>query len=105
MEKIIAETLKKIAEHPVEIMWICFGFAAQALFAARFIVQWLASEKAGKSIVPIAFWHLSIIGGLMLLIYAIYRKDPVFILGQATGVFIYGRNLYLIFKEKKSTEA
>lgn len=105
MEKIIAETLKKIAENPVEIMWICFGFAAQALFAARFIVQWLASEKAGKSIVPIAFWHLSIIGGLMLLIYAIYRKDPVFILGQATGVFIYGRNLYLIFKEKKSSDA
>ena len=76
--------------------WLVLGFCAQAMFAARFWVQWIASEKAGKSIVPLLFWYLSIFGSLLLLVYSIYRKDPVFILGQATGIFIYTRNLYLI---------
>jgi len=82
--------------------WLVLGFMAQALFAARFWVQWIASEKAGKSIVPLLFWYLSISGSLLLLIYSIYRKDPVFILGQATGIFIYTRNLYLIKREKEA---
>ncbi|MBW1983574.1 MAG: lipid-A-disaccharide synthase N-terminal domain-containing protein [Deltaproteobacteria bacterium] len=82
--------------------WLVLGFCAQAMFAARFWVQWIASEKAGKSIVPLLFWYLSILGSLLLLVYSIYRKDPVFILGQATGIFIYTRNLYLIKREKEA---
>jgi len=77
------------------------GFAGQMIFASRFIVQWLASERAGKSVMPLAFWYLSICGGLMLLVYAVWRKDPVFILGQSLGVFIYSRNLILIAREKR----
>lgn len=88
-------------------LWILLGLFAQALFTARFIVQWLASERAGKSVMPLTFWFLSISGSTLLLIYAIHRKDPVFILGQAFGVLIYARNLFLIYREaitKKSTE-
>jgi lipid-A-disaccharide synthase-like uncharacterized protein len=81
--------------------WLALGFFAQALFAARFFIQWIASEKAGKSIVPIMFWYFSIAGSFLLLAYAVYRKDPVFILGQSTGILIYARNLFLINREKK----
>lgn len=88
----------------IHTFWLVLGFIAQGLFAARFWVQWIASEKAGKSIMPLLFWHLSISGSLLLLVYSIYRKDPVFILGQATGIFIYFRNLNLIIikREKKT---
>jgi len=82
-------------------IWLGIGFFAQLLFSARFLVQWLASERAGKSIVPLLFWYLSIAGSLLLLVYAVYRKDPVFILGQSMGIFIYTRNLYLIRREKR----
>jgi lipid-A-disaccharide synthase-like uncharacterized protein len=82
--------------------WLVLGFFAQLLFSARFLVQWIASEKAGKSVVPVLFWYFSISGAVLLLAYAIYRKDPVFILGQSTGIFIYTRNLYLISKEKRA---
>ncbi len=82
-------------------LWLGLGFFAQIMFSARFLVQWLASERAGKSIMPLAFWHLSIAGSILLLAYSIYRKDPVFILGQSLGIFIYSRNLYLIYREKK----
>ncbi len=85
--------------------WLIIGFLGQVMFSARFLVQWLASEKAGKSIVPFAFWIFSIIGSALLLSYAIYRKDPVFILGQSTGFLIYTRNIQLIFKEKKVKKA
>jgi len=81
--------------------WLVLGFTAQALFASRFLIQWIYSEKHRKSIIPVYFWYISLIGGLMLLIYAIYRKDPVFILGQSTGVIVYVRNLMLIHREKK----
>ena len=81
--------------------WLAIGFIAQGVFAARFWVQWIASERAGKSVVPLLFWYLSITGSLLLFAYAIYRKDPVFIIGQSTGIFIYIRNLYLIKREKK----
>jgi lipid-A-disaccharide synthase-like uncharacterized protein len=77
------------------------GFFAQILFSSRFLVQWIASERAGKSVVPVLFWYLSLAGSILLLIYAIYRLDPVFIFGQAGGIFIYSRNLYLIRREKR----
>jgi lipid-A-disaccharide synthase-like uncharacterized protein len=82
--------------------WLGLGFFAQILFSGRFLVQWIASEKAGKSIVPIAFWYLSIGGSALLLMYAIYRLDPVFILGQSVGIFIYSRNLYLVRRERRT---
>lgn len=78
-----------------EHLWIAFGLLGQAFFFSRFLVQWLASEKAGESVFPMAFWYLSLSGGLLLLVYAIYRQDPVFILGQSTGAFIYLRNIHL----------
>lgn len=90
----------------METFWLAFGFLGQGLFSARFIVQWIASERARKSIVPTTFWFFSVGGGCCLLIYAVYRKDPVFILGQSAGLAVYLRNLYLIFKEKsRGTEA
>jgi lipid-A-disaccharide synthase-like uncharacterized protein len=76
-------------------LWLGIGLLGQAFFFSRFLVQWLASEKAGRSIFPMAFWYLSLSGGFLLLLYAIYRKDPVFILGQSTGTFIYLRNIWL----------
>ncbi len=77
-------------------IWLAIGFGGQLLFSLRFLVQWIASERSKKSVIPISFWYLSIAGGLTLLAYAIWRRDPVFILGQSTGCFIYARNLYLI---------
>ena len=85
-------------------IWIALGFAGQALFSMRFLIQWMASEKEKKSVIPMAFWYFSIAGGLTLLIYAIHRKDPVFIVGQAGGLFVYLRNLILIFKERRKEE-
>ena len=85
-----------------ERLWLGIGFCAQGLFSARFIVQWIASERARRCVVPLAFWILSFLGGALLLAYSIWRKDPVFIVGQAAGLFIYSRNLYLIYKEKKN---
>ena len=81
--------------------WVLLGFAAQALFTMRFLVQWIASERAGRSVVPMAFWLFSIGGGILLFVYALYRRDPVFILGQGLGVFIYLRNLYFVLREKR----
>jgi lipid-A-disaccharide synthase-like uncharacterized protein len=75
--------------------WLVIGFVGQALFSARFLVQWIASERARRSIVPFGFWLLSVGGGSTLLAYAIYRKDPVFIVGQAMGLLIYFRNIRL----------
>jgi len=77
---------------------ILVGYVAQGMFAMRFVVQWIASERAGRSVVPTAFWVFSIGGGLMLLGYAIYRRDPVFIIGQAFGVFVYLRNLQFVMR-------
>jgi lipid-A-disaccharide synthase-like uncharacterized protein len=87
-------------ENLFEFWWVALGFVAQAIFASRFIVQWIASEKEGRSYVPVAFWYLSISGGLLMLAYAIYRQDPVFILGQSTGIIVYTRNLMLIHRTK-----
>jgi lipid-A-disaccharide synthase-like uncharacterized protein len=81
--------------------WVLLGFIAQGFFTARFVVQWIASERAGKSVIPIAFWFCSIGGGVLLLAYALYRRDPVFIAGQAFGVFVYLRNLYFVLRERR----
>lgn len=85
-----------------ELIWVCIGLGAQLMFSMRFIIQWWASEKEGRSVIPEVFWWFSICGGLTLLAYALHRQDPVFILGQALGVLIYGRNLWLIYAEKRS---
>lgn len=84
-----------------EIIFLCIGFLGQGIFASRFIIQWLYSEKIGKSSIPVIFWYLSIFGGMGLLIYAIHKKDPVIIVGQLFGIFIYLRNLFFIYKSTK----
>ena len=76
--------------------WVALGFVAQAFFTMRFVVQWIASERARKSVVPVAFWFFSIGGGTLLLAYALYRRDPVFIAGQSLGLVVYVRNVYFI---------
>lgn len=83
-----------------ERIWLAVGFAGQALFASRFIIQWFKSEMEGRSVIPVSFWYCSVAGGIVVLAYAIYKKDPVFIIGQASGLFVYIRNLYLIFRER-----
>ena len=80
--------------------WVVFGLCAQAAFAARFLVQWVASERRGTSYIPLPFWYLSLVGGVMLLIYAVWVRNPVFALGQAAGCFVYVRNLMLLRREK-----
>ncbi len=81
--------------------WVVLGFVAQALFTMRFVVQWIASERARRSVMPVAFWFFSVGGGTLLLIYALYRKDPVFIAGQALGLLVYLRNVYFIILNGK----
>ncbi|MGH7253800.1 MAG: lipid-A-disaccharide synthase N-terminal domain-containing protein [Nitrospiraceae bacterium] len=86
-----------------EIIWLSIGFFGQGLFFMRWVVQWLASERTAQSHVPIAFWYISLLGGLITLAYAIYRKDPVFIAGQGVGTFVYLRNLMLIYRREEHT--
>ncbi len=85
----------------IEIIWISIGFLGQAMFSMRFIIQWIVSERARESVVPLAFWYFSLLGGMTLLSYAIWRQDPVIIVGQLTGLFIYARNLKLIYKKRR----
>ena len=107
----MTETLNLLANylHDVFVLkfdaWVVRGFAAQALFTMRFVVQWIASERARKSVIPVAFWFFSIGGGVLLLVYALYRKDPVFIAGQALGLVVYIRNLYFIMINGRQTSA
>ena len=89
----------------IPTFWLIVGFAGQALFSGRFLIQWIVSERARRSIVPTAFWLFSIGGGATLLAYAIFREDPVIIAGQATGLLIYFRNLWLIMNERRNTSA
>jgi lipid-A-disaccharide synthase-like uncharacterized protein len=88
----------------INIIWLSIGFFGQALFASRFIIQWLASEKVKQSIIPIHFWYCSIGGGLTLLLYAIHRKDPVIIFGQSLGLLVYARNLHFLKKDRKNPQ-
>jgi lipid-A-disaccharide synthase-like uncharacterized protein len=85
--------------------WAVLGFLAQALFSARFLVQWIASERARRSIIPIAFWWFSIGGGMLLFVYSLHRKDPVFIAGQGGGLLIYVRNVMFVLREKRQQAA
>ena len=85
--------------------WVALGFIAQLLFTGRFLVQWIASERQNRMVIPIAFWFFSIGGGVLLLIYAIHRRDPVFIAGQAFGVFVYARNLYFELRDRSTAAA
>lgn len=86
--------------HFITILWLAIGFGGQLLFSMRFIIQWLSSEMKKKSVIPVAFWYFSIFGGVTLFIYALHKRDPVFILGQGLGIIIYARNLYFIHKDK-----
>lgn len=90
------------ATSSVEISWLCIGFVAQLMFSMRFIIQWIASERARASIVPEAFWYFSMFGGVLLLAYATYRVDPVFMLGQASGLAIYIRNIQFIRRGRQA---
>jgi lipid-A-disaccharide synthase-like uncharacterized protein len=85
--------------------WVALGFLAQGLFTMRFLVQWIASERAGRSVVPLAFWLFSIGGGVLMLAYALYIRDPVFITGQSFGVFVYLRNLYFVMRDRSQSTA
>lgn len=95
------ELLSKLgANSASDVIWLTVGLLGQLMFTGRFIVQWIASEKAGRSVVPVAFWYFSIFGGLIVLAYGIHKLDLVIILGQMPGVVIYSRNLWLIHKGK-----
>jgi lipid-A-disaccharide synthase-like uncharacterized protein len=89
----------------ISLALLSFGFLGQACFSMRFLVQWIASERKKESVVPIYFWYFSIAGGLALLTYATLRHDPVFMVGQAAGLFVYGRNLYLIWRRARPVVA
>ena len=84
----------------IDKTWLVVGLIGQGLFSARFFVQWLQSEKLKKSVIPSAFWYFSMAGGITLLAYAIHRRDPVFIIGQGTGLFIYFRNLQFLWRDR-----
>ena len=88
-----------------DLIWLCVGLLGQILFMMRFIVQWLHSERHQKSIIPISFWYFSLIGGLTVLLYGIHKLEPVIILGQLPGTFVYARNLVLIKRHEKSQRA
>jgi lipid-A-disaccharide synthase-like uncharacterized protein len=83
------------------LAWLAVGVAGQVAFSSRFLVQWVASERKGRSVVPTAFWWLSLVGGAILLVYALARRDPVFLLGQGAGVVVYARNLMLVRRESR----
>jgi len=86
-------------------VWTLVGFAGQIVFGLRFVVQWIATERKRKSVVPVAFWYLSLLGTIILLAYAIYRLDPVFIAGFSLNMIIYLRNLYFIHRKREGTHA
>ena len=93
----LAHALAWLAADPI---WVAVGFVGQGLFASRFIVQWFQSEREGRSVIPVAFWYLSLVGGIVTTAYAIHLKSVPFALGQGSGLVVYGRNLYLIFRER-----
>lgn len=88
-----------------DLIWLGVGFVGQIFFAMRFLVQWIVSEHRRKSVIPYSFWYYSIIGGVVLLAYAVHKRDPVFMLGQTLGLAIYFRNIYFIKKQRATTLA
>lgn len=94
-----------LPDTPLETLWLAIGLLGQALFAGRFIWQWWVSERLGRSVVPVAFWHLSLVGGAILTVYAVYRQDVVFALGQGCGLAVYVRNLQLIRRQARGRTA
>lgn len=87
-----------------EFYWVMIGLTGQLMFTMRFLVQWVVSERSRKSVIPVAFWYFSLAGGVVLLSYALWRRDPVFIIGQSTGLIIYLRNLWLIHAERRASD-
>lgn len=85
-------------------LWLIIGFAGQALFFMRFLVQWIVSEKSGKSTIPDIFWYFSLSGGVVLFLYAAHKQDPVFMMGQGVGLFVYIRNIMLIMRERRTQQ-
>ena len=83
-------------------LWVAIGFLGQLCFSARFLIQWLTSEREGRSVIPVYFWYFSLFGGMILAVYAFHRRDPVFLLGQSMGILIYIRNLMLIHRERRA---
>ena len=94
--------MQSMTTHPTDAAWLAFGFFGTALFGSRFLVQWIMSEMKGRSVMPVAFWYFSLAGGLVSLIYAIHIRNPPFILGQALPLVIYGRNLFLVNRERRA---
>jgi lipid-A-disaccharide synthase-like uncharacterized protein len=86
-------------------LWVAFGLAGQMLFGSRFIVQWISSERKKTSYIPVGFWYLSLCGGIVTAIYAIHRRDPVFIIGQSAGLLVYVRNLMLIYGNRGNAQS
>jgi lipid-A-disaccharide synthase-like uncharacterized protein len=107
----LADLIQQLGNYLYEVFvvrfdaWAVLGFIAQALFSARFLVQWIASERARRSIIPVAFWWFSIAGGILLFVYALSRKDPVFIAGQGGGLLIYARNIIFVLREQREEAA
>jgi len=89
-----------MSQNWIGTMWLVLGMGGQLAFASRFLVQWIVSERRGESVIPIAFWYLSLGGSAILLAYAIHRRDPVFIVGQSFGSVVYIRNLMLIHRKR-----
>ena len=85
----------------IEAILLIIGFVGQGLFSARFLIQWVVSEKKRESVIPLPFWYFSLLGGITLFIYAFSKKDLVIMVGQGTGIFIYTRNLYLIYRKRR----
>jgi lipid-A-disaccharide synthase-like uncharacterized protein len=108
---LLADLSHSVGDYLVDVFiirldwWVLLGIVAQGLFTMRFVLQWIASERAGRSVIPMTFWVFSIAGGALLLVYALYRKDPVFIAGQGFGLFVYLRNLYFVLHERLTTPA
>ena len=99
MNELLANVLGNFLELPAwEKVWLAIGIAGQLLVMARFVVQWIVSERQKRSVIPIAFWYLSLVGSLVLLSYAIHKRDPVFILGLSLNSLVYVRNLWLIYR-------
>ena len=101
MDELLAEFS---SSDPTTMFWLSVGFIGQLIFGSRFIVQWIVSERAGKSVIPLAFWFLSLGGNICILSYSIWRMDPVFILGSSFNFIIYTRNLMLIFRERSDEQ-